>query len=63
MAERQKIGNKNQAVQETENKGEKLYRRRGAGGQRHGKEELLFQFCTGCSATGWNSGRLAPRLR
>lgn len=63
MAERWKIGNQNQAVQETENEGENLYRRGGAGGQRHDKEDLHFKFCTGCSATGWNSGRLALRLQ
>lgn len=59
MAERQKIGNKNQAVQETENEGKKLTRRGGARGQRHEKEDLHFKFCTGYSAT----GRLTLRLQ
>lgn len=57
MAARQKIGNKNQAVQETENKG-KNFIKAGAGGQRREKEDLSFKFCRGCSATGWHSGRL-----
>lgn len=56
MAVRQKIGNKNQAVQETENKG-KNFIKEGAGGQRREKGDFSFKFCRGCSATGWHSGR------
>lgn len=45
MEGRQKIGNRKQAVQETESEGEKLYRRGGAGEQRLEKEDLYFLQC------------------